>query len=199
MMAQQTEALEILQEYAKKDDRLVVIEKENGGVSSARNTGLLAAKGHYIGFVDPDDWIDKEMYEELYNTAIHDHADIVMCTYIREFGTHSKEKKFNMPEKICYQNEEVKSEIMRRLVGPMNEEVANPELLDAWGTVWSKLYRADMIKENKINFIDLNVIGTNEDSLFNIHTFYYANTFVFLNKPFYHYWRANDNISYSRV
>ena len=181
----------ILQEYAKKDGRLVVIEKENGGVSAARNTGLLAAKGSYIGFVDPDDWIDKEMYKELYNTAILDHADIVMCTYIREFGTHSKEKKFNMPEKICYQNEEVKSEIMRRLVGPMNEEVANPELLDAWGTVWSKLYRADMIKEKKINFIDLNVIGTNEDSLFNIHTCYYANTFVFLNKPYYHYWRAN--------
>ncbi|MDQ0242548.1 glycosyltransferase EpsH [Bacillus fengqiuensis] len=183
---------EILKDYSERDNRIVVIEKENGGVSSARNTGLLQAKGQYIGFVDPDDWIDKEMYEELYQSAIHEKADIVMCTYIREFGTHSKEKKFNMPQKVCYKNEEVKLEIMRRLVGPIDEEIANPELLDAWGTVWSKLYRADMIKENKIHFVDLNIIGTNEDSLFNIHTFYYANTFVFLNQPYYHYWRANE-------
>lgn len=183
---------EILKDYSERDNRIVSIEKENGGVSSARNTGLLQANGQYIGFVDPDDWIDKEMYEELYHSAIHEKADIVMCTYIREFGTHSKEKKFNMPQKVCYKNEEVKHEIMRRLVGPINEEIANPELLDAWGTVWSKLYRADMIKENNINFTDLDIIGTNEDSLFNIHTFYYANTFVFLNQPYYHYWRANE-------
>lgn len=185
-------SLEILKDYSEKDKRIVLINKENGGVSSARNEGLLATKGQYIGFVDPDDWIDKEMYEQLYNTAIQEKADIVMCTYIREYGTHSKEKKFNMPQKVCYQNDKVKQEVMRRLVGPMKEEIANPELLDAWGTVWSKLYRAEMIKENKITFIDLNVIGTNEDSLFNIHTFYYTNTFIFLNTPFYHYWKANE-------
>lgn len=182
----------ILKDYAKKDDRIVVIEKENGGVSSARNAGFLAAKGEYIGFVDPDDWIDNDMYEQLYHTAIQENADIVMCTYIREFGTHSKEKLFHLPEKVCYESGEVKSQMMRRLVGPLNEEIANPELLDAWGTVWSKLYRTDIIKENNIHFIDLEVIGTNEDSLFNIHTFYYTRKFVFLNKPYYHYWRVNS-------
>lgn len=185
-------SLEMLKEYAKNDKRIVIIDKENGGVSSARNEGLLAAKAPYIGFVDPDDWIDKEMYEQLYQSAIQDKADIVMCTYTREFGTHAKEKKFKMPEKVFYKNDEVQLEVMRRLVGPMKEEVANPELLDAWGTVWSKLYRAEIIKDNSLKFIDLKRIGTNEDSLFNIHTCYYANTFVFLNKPFYHYWRSNE-------
>ncbi|KMY51894.1 glycosyltransferase [Peribacillus loiseleuriae] len=185
-------SLEMLKQYAKEDKRIVIIEKENGGVSSARNEGLLVAKAPYIGFVDPDDWIDKEMYEQLYQSAIQDKADIVMCTYTREFGTHAKEKKFKMPEKVCYKNDEVQLEVMRRLVGPMKEEVANPELLDAWGTVWSKLYRAEIIRENSLKFIDLKRIGTNEDSLFNIHTCYYANTFVFLNKPFYHYWRSNE-------
>lgn len=181
----------ILGEYAEKDHRIIVIEKKNGGVSSARNQGIHAAGGEYIGFVDPDDWVDPEMYETMYNTAINDKADIVMCTYIREFGSHSKEKRFNLPEKVCYQSEEVQSKIMRRLVGPLNEEIANPELLDAWGTVWSKLYRSDIIKENKIEFIDLSVVGTNEDSLFNICVFYYAKKFIFLNKPYYHYWRVN--------
>lgn len=185
-------SLEILEEYAQKDKRIFLIDKENGGVSSARNEGLLATKGQYIGFVDPDDWVDQEMYEQMYDTATQEMADIVMCTYMREFGTHSKKKKFNMPGKVCYQNDKVQYEVMRRLVGPMKEEIANPELLDAWGTVWSKLYKAEIIKSNNIRFVDLKEIGTNEDSLFNIHTFYYTNTFVFLNTPFYHYWRANE-------
>ena len=185
-------SLQILNNYAVKDDRLKVIDKANGGVSSARNAGIDAASGDYIGFVDPDDWIDSDMYEIMYQTAQTEKADIVMCSYIREFGSHSKEKDFHLPEKVCYYNEEVQTNIMRRLVGPLNEEVGNPELLDAWGTVWSKIYKTELIKENELWFTDLSKIGTNEDTLFNIQAFYYANSFVFLNQPFYHYWRAND-------
>lgn len=182
---------EILNEYAKKDKRIIVIEKENGGVSSARNEGIQIASGEYIGFVDPDDWIDVEMYDTMYKEAVQSGADIVMCTYIREFGSHSKEKKFNLPEKVYYKGEEIKENVMRRLIGPINEEMGNPEFLDAWGTVWSKLYRSEVIKENAIQFVDLSYIGTNEDSLFNIQAFYYTDNFVFLNEPFYHYWKTN--------
>ncbi|KIL35394.1 glycosyl transferase family 2 [Cohnella kolymensis] len=182
---------EVLKQYAMKDGRVVVIDKRNGGVSSARNAGIQAARGEFIGFVDPDDWVNTEMYAEMYDAAIEEEADIVMCSYMREFGTHSKEKKFNLPEKICYRGEEVASKLLRRLIGPVNEEIANPEFLDAWGTVWSKLYRTELIKYNELEFIDLAVVGTNEDSLFNIHSAYYAKTFVFLNRPYYHYWRVN--------
>ncbi|SFL16149.1 Glycosyltransferase involved in cell wall bisynthesis [Paenibacillus sp. 1_12] len=181
----------ILAEYASKDARLVVIDKQNGGVSAARNDGILASRGDYIGFVDPDDWIDLDMYTSLYETAVQEKADIVMCSYLREFGTHSKLKEYQLPEKVCFRNEDVQTMVMRRIVGPLNEEIANPEMLDAWGTVWSKLYRSDLIKDNQIQFIDLSIIGTNEDSLFNIHAVYYAHSFVFLNKPYYHYWRVN--------
>lgn len=189
-------SLKILENYAKDDPRIIIINKENGGVSSARNKGILAARGQFIGFVDPDDWVDFRMYEELYNTAVKDTADIVMCTYIREFGTHSNEKKFNFPAKVTYKSEDVRTNILRRLVGPLGEELANPEYLDAWGTVWSKLYRSKLIKENQLQFIDLHVVGSNEDSLFNINASYFANSFVFINTPFYHYWRANlDSIT----
>ncbi|MGO4496773.1 glycosyltransferase [Paenibacillus sp. 2RAB27] len=181
----------ILDHYAVKDTRIVVIHKRNGGVSAARNDGIRLARGEYIGFVDPDDWIDHDMYEVLYHNAMEENADIVMCTYMREFGTHSKEKKFNLPNKVCYRNQEIRSNVLRRLVGPIKEEMANPEYLDAWGTVWSKLYRTELVKGNNLNFIDLNVVGTNEDSLFNIHISYYAKVFVLLNKPYYHYWRVN--------
>ena len=183
----------VIKEYEKKDQRIKVINKLNGGVSSARNLGINIATGEFIGFVDPDDWIDNCMYESMYNEAIEHGANIVMCSYIREFGSHSKEKIFNMPQKVHYSGNDIKDNIMRRLIGPINEEISNPELLDAWGTVWSKLYRADLLFQHKLNFTDLKEIGTNEDSLFNIEAFYYAESFVFLNVPYYHYWRNNDS------
>ncbi|PLR68742.1 glycosyltransferase [Bacillus sp. UMB0893] len=182
----------ILDEYAKRHNEIIAIHKKNNGVSSARNDGLQKATGTYIGFVDPDDWIDENMYQVLYQTAEKEQADIVMCSYIREFGTHSKEKIFEVADNRKYVNEELKTNILRRLIGPIEKEVSNPEYLDAWGTVWSKLYKSELIKENKLEFVDLNEIGSNEDTLFNIQVFYHATSFVFLNQPLYHYWRMNE-------
>lgn len=185
-------SLDILNDYAKRDTRLVVVDQQNNGVSSARNAGIKAAKGDFIGFVDADDWVDSNMYEQMYDVAVGDTADMVMCSYVREFDSHAKVKNFNLPKKVYYHNEEVRSKVLRRLVGPLNEETANPEFLDAWGTVWSKLYRANIIRENNIQFTDLNEIGTNEDLLFNIYASYFSRNFVFINQPYYHYWRMNE-------
>lgn len=182
----------LIDHYAEIDHRVVPVHKKNGGVSSARNEGLRKAKGAYIGFVDPDDWVDSTMYEVLHHTAVHENADIVMCTYLREFGTHTSEKKFPAPDRVVYRHDEVQSKMLRRLIGPIAEELAMPDYLDAWGTVWSKLYRASLIKENGLQFVDLDLIGSNEDTLFNIHAFHKADSFVFLNRPFYHYWRSNS-------
>ena len=66
-------------EYAAKDDRIHVIHQENCGVSAARNTGLDAARGEWIGFVDSDDWIDPSMYEKLLNAAQGRGSKIVVC------------------------------------------------------------------------------------------------------------------------
>ncbi len=71
----------ICDEYAKKDPRIKVIHKENGGQADARNVGLDIAKGEYIGFVDSDDYIEPVMYEELYNLAISQNADITDSNY----------------------------------------------------------------------------------------------------------------------
>jgi glycosyltransferase involved in cell wall biosynthesis len=184
-------SLKILQEYAAGDRRIKIIDKANEGVSAARNDGIQAANGQFIGFVDPDDWVAESMYDVMYKTAIERNIDIVMCSYIREFGTHEKEKQFDMPHMQIYRKDEVQMKMLRRLIGPLNEEVANPEFLDAWGTVWSKLYCAELLKRNGLEFKDLSIIGSNEDTLFNIHAFYYASSFAFLNRPYYHYWRAN--------
>ncbi|MGL4207873.1 MAG: glycosyltransferase family 2 protein [Candidatus Adiutrix sp.] len=66
----------ICDKYAAKDKRIVVIHQENGGVSVARNAGLAAAKGEYIGFVDPDDWVEPTMFGDLYENLRKNGADV---------------------------------------------------------------------------------------------------------------------------
>ncbi len=74
----------ICDEYAKKDSRIRVIHKKNGGLSDARNAGLEIATGEYIGFVDSDDWIHKDMYHILYKNIIEKDADIAECSIKKE-------------------------------------------------------------------------------------------------------------------
>lgn len=73
----------ICDDYAAKDKRFRVIHQTNFGVSKARNKGIAIAKGEYIGFVDPDDYIDASMYEKMYNELINTGSDMVVCDYYK--------------------------------------------------------------------------------------------------------------------
>ena len=70
---------DICEKFKNIDRRIIVIHKKNGGLSDARNAGLQVAKGDYIGFVDSDDWIEKNMYQELLNISLKENSDIVSC------------------------------------------------------------------------------------------------------------------------
>ena len=71
----------ICDNYAKIDNRIEVIHKENGGLSDARNVGLKKARGKYIGFVDSDDYVSNEMFENMYNTLVNNNADVSICNF----------------------------------------------------------------------------------------------------------------------
>lgn len=73
-------------EWAKKDNRIKVFHKTNGGLSDAKNYGIEHASGKFIGFVDSDDWIDKNMYYNLINGCIKYKKDIGCCNKIRVFN-----------------------------------------------------------------------------------------------------------------
>lgn len=75
-------------DWARKDKRIRVIHKKNGGVSSARNLGINNANGECIGFVDSDDWIEKKYIQKLYETLIQEGADIALCGCNRVTGTN---------------------------------------------------------------------------------------------------------------
>lgn len=123
----------IIDEYsAKYSDKIKSFTKENGGQASARNFGITKATGQYIGFVDSDDWIELNMYEELYNKAIKEDLDIVCCNEYLVIN-NKKKKNFN------------------RLIYPDN--VSNNYILEESGPC-NKLIKRDLFINNNIRFLE---------------------------------------------
>ena len=118
----------ICDEYERLDNRVKVIHKINGGLSSARNSGLEIASGEYVAFVDSDDWIDKNMYQELYNEAKKNNADIVQCKFIK-----AKDENVSI-----YNNEFNEVEVIGNLDALCN--LYNERCIETVVT-WNKLYK----------------------------------------------------------
>lgn len=164
-------------EWCKKDERIHVIHKENGGLSSARNAGLKAAKGDYIGFVDSDDWISSDMYEILYKLAKEYRADIT-CGEIERTNTENVERKTNG--------------IIRKYT---QEEFSRKYFkLDSNETVHyivNKLYRRETA--NKIIF-PFQLINEDVEGFF--MALLAAKKIVTIDSTVYYYWENKEGISY---
>lgn len=166
---------EICDRYAERDKRVKVIHKKNGGVSSARNAGLKIAKGDYISFIDSDDWIDRNMYEELIKIAMKTDADIVEGGY-RFWRPWKVEKKtlngLNTCELKVYTNVEALNELY---FGP--QRFGGITIM-----VWNKLYKASLIHD--VTFFEGYM---NEDLEFTPRILFYAKKIVKYEKDFYTY------------
>ena len=92
-------SLDILNEYAKKDSRFIVVTQENGGSGSARNNGLSRARGKYVQFLDGDDYFEPELLEKLYNLAEKYQANISVCSSrkVDDNGNITETKNPNSP------------------------------------------------------------------------------------------------------
>lgn len=187
--------LEILEGYATKDSCVILIKRqENSGISSARNTALSIARGEWLMFVDSDDWLSPDTCEKALATAHQHHADTVAWCYTREFASQTLPKVFEPSERI-WEGDDVHL-LHRRMFGPYHEELARPDLLDAWGTIWGKLYSRHLVMgKPPITFVDTQVVGTAEDVMFNIDYFSKAKKVVYVPEPWYHY--RKDMESYS--
>lgn len=191
------DSLKILYEYALLDKRIQVSAKANEHVSMARNYALERACGEYVMFLDSDDWLDLETIEIAMQTAQEQSADVVLWSYVREMGTESRQKHIFCGD-IVFEPEMVRNQLYRRLVGPVGEEIAHPENMDALSPSWGKLYRTALIRDNHVAFYDIRQIGTFEDGLFNIELFSHVQKAVFLDRYFYHY-RRDNNDSLTRI
>lgn len=110
----------ICDEYAKKDNRIKVIHKDNGGLSDARNVGLMHCKGDYLGFVDSDDWIKPNMYEKLLELCLKYEADIARCkSFTNEHEIFEEESQVTVLEKREFMplilEDEISSHIWKNL------------------------------------------------------------------------------------
>jgi glycosyltransferase EpsH len=182
-------SVEIARRYAAIDERMIILDKINEGVSKARNDGIKAASGEFVMFVDADDWIERNTCKVALAAMLENNADIVIWSYISETATRSTRKEI-FPENQVFESKEVKERLHRRFIGIAGEELTHPEYADSLCPVWGKLYRKSVIEKSDAVFIDLDQIGTYEDGLFNLQVFGEAHKVVYLAEYFYHYRRT---------
>ena len=157
----------IVDKYVKKyPDKIKSYIKENGGQGSARNYGLKKASGEYIGYVDSDDFVEKDMYKKLYNKAKENNYDIVVCG------------NYNVSED--YQNKNIDA-----FINNYNTDYTDLEnIFFGKMAVWNKIYKRDILIKNKLEFKEK---VWYEDLAFTLKAIMNSNTFAFIDEPLYDY------------
>ena len=160
-------------DWAKKDNRIKVIHKENGGVCSARNSGLDKSKGEWISFVDSDDWVEQDYIADMYNVAIKTNISYVCCGYNRIYSCSV--------DSINSNGELIEFTAMNFVVSLLNVQ-------NGYGFVHMKLFARNCI--DNIRFDESLLVG--EDALFNVQLCNKTTKMVVYNKVLYNY-RLNLN------
>lgn len=175
---------EICEKYAEKDNRITVIHQENKGVSAARNTGINRAKGEYIGFVDPDDDIEPDMYKELYEQAHINNADMVVSS-IKTINDKTKETKISSVwEKVncSIDKKEIENDIIPSILNSRYYSLLS---------CCNKLYKRKWFSEYGYTFDEKRHHG--EDARLNLLLLQEIQSIVFLKEPFYNYYVRHNN------
>ena len=178
-------SLQILQKYAKDDDRIVIIDKENGGYGIGMNVGLERATGEYIGIVEPDDYVKLDMYEDLYKVASEHDLDFVKADFYR-FSTNDATQDMH----LVYNHLDKTGEYYNQVLNP-NE---TPLLTSFIMNTWSGIYKREFLKKYNIRHHETPGASFQDNGFF-WQTFIYAKRAMFLNKPYYMNRRDNPNSS----
>ena len=161
-------SLEILNQYAEKDSRIKILDQPNQGQSAARNNGLKLAQGEYIGFVDSDDWVDTNYFEQLYIAAKKFDSDIAAGNFMRH-GKRIKNKKLN------YKKEELFTDNTKKL---------QMAYIPKYNYIWNKIYRRESLMNLNLPFPEGRVY---EDMYWLVRVVYHLNGFVTVPGSNYNY------------
>lgn len=164
----------LIERYQAKDSRIKLLNQENQGVSAARNAGLQIATGEYAGFVDADDYIEKDMYQTLYAAAVQHNCDVVVSNLESELEGSRVVTKYRFPSDKPLDRAFIKEQIMPYFLKA-----------DDLNTAVNKIYRIDLLKGHRIAFPEKVALG--EDGMFNMFFFSHAATMTYVNYTGYHY------------
>ena len=178
-------SLEILKRYAEHDNRIVIIDKENGGYGKAMNIGLERATGEYIGILEPDDFVPLHMYEDLYNVASENDLDFVKADFFR-FTTNEK----NGDMQLTYNHLDKTNTYYNQVLNPSEMPVLTTFIMNTW----SGIYRRSFIEKHHIRHNETPGASFQDNGFF-WQTFIYAKRAMFLDKPYYLNRRDNPNSS----
>ena len=175
---------EICERYAAADDRVLVIHKENSGVSESRNMAIAQAHGKYLQFLDCDDWITPDATKLLVRAAKEEQADLVIADFYRVIG-----------ERLSHKGDIEIDGVMDQeaFVGCMMEKPAD----FYYGVLWNKLYRRDIIMKHHLQMNP--EISWCEDFMFNLEYVRYAETFYALRTPVYYYVKTKGSLVNQKI
>lgn len=176
------------EEWAKRDSRIKVIHKQNGGLGYARNSGLEVATGEYVAFVDSDDWLAIEMYQELMQIAIKDNIDCVYCGFKRQMPT------LEFVDEVDMGAETFRGSEVNKLAGRFLRNFSCKEL---HFSVWHGVYRRSLID---FKFVSERVC-VSEDFVFTHEFLRRCRSFAYVPKALYYYAYNGGSLSrnYSEI
>lgn len=166
---------QLCDEYAKKDDRIKVIHKKNGGLSDARNAGMTVASGEFISFIDSDDYVSLDFIETLYNTIISEDSEIAECDVIKFYDDSSFDDYADDLKITNYNTIDGLSALISE--NPFHQHV------------WNKLYKSKLLVG-----IPYTVGKLNEDEFWTYQVFGRAKKITKINKTMYYYFQRQSSI-----
>lgn len=170
---------EICKEYAQKYSTVEYFYKTNGGSASARNMGIDHAKGEYIGFIDSDDWVEKNMYERMYLKAVEQKADIIFCRSFEDECPGSYE--YVMPKSGYYTLENMKEAIFPYLLPSV---MPKGNFRNIRWCNWLRLYKKEIIDKHNIRFYEKS--RRCEDLGFSVACTIFSQNYFVLDECLYH-------------
>lgn len=174
---------DICDEYAKKDERVCVIHKENEGLGLTRNVGMAAARGEYFTFVDSDDYVDPDMYRGLFEQANKYTADVCFGGITLFYDNGIKMPSEMILAQEVYRESEIREKVVPQIIGSAPED-AHEAIIGY--SMCTGIYRLDIVKKHGLTFYSERVYKF-EDALFKIEYFTYAKIVTYVRNPYYFY------------